>query len=148
MPLKTHLGLIESGSGGKEKPRLAGRYSPGLSPIYPQNRPPEDISAQSCYFFESCKKRPILPFRNPKTRFGDVDQRNLLLHPYMQTVLPIAGFDASSGAGITADLMVFAAHGLFGTSCITALTVQSTLGVRSTHPISAEILRATLNYLY
>jgi hydroxymethylpyrimidine/phosphomethylpyrimidine kinase len=66
----------------------------------------------------------------------------------MPTVLTIAGFDPSSGAGITADLMVFAAHGLFGTSAITALTVQSTLGVRSTHPISAEILRATLNYLH
>ncbi len=50
----------------------------------------------------------------------------------MQTVLTIAGFDPSSGAGVTADLMVFAAHGLFGTSCITALTVQSTVGVRAT----------------
>ena len=38
----------------------------------------------------------------------------------MRTVLTIAGFDPSSGAGVTADLMVFAAHGLFGTSCITS----------------------------
>ena len=38
----------------------------------------------------------------------------------MPTVLTIAGFDPSSGAGVTADLMVFAAHGLFGTSCITS----------------------------
>jgi hydroxymethylpyrimidine/phosphomethylpyrimidine kinase len=65
----------------------------------------------------------------------------------MQTVLTIAGFDPSSGAGITADLMVFAAHGLFGTSAITALTVQSTTGVRSTHPVSAEILSKTLDCL-
>ena len=49
----------------------------------------------------------------------------------MQSVLTIAGFDPSSGAGVTADLMVFAAHGLFGTSCVTSLTVQSTTGVRS-----------------
>ena len=62
----------------------------------------------------------------------------------MQTVLTIAGFDPSSGAGVTADLMVFAAHGLFGTSCITGLTVQSTHGVRSTHPVAPEILRTTL----
>jgi len=66
----------------------------------------------------------------------------------MQTVLTIAGFDPSSGAGVTADLMVFAAHGLFGASAITALTVQSTLGVRAVHPISAEILCETLNYLH
>jgi hydroxymethylpyrimidine/phosphomethylpyrimidine kinase len=65
----------------------------------------------------------------------------------MQTVLTIAGFDPSSGAGVTADLMVFAAHGLFGTACITALTVQSTLGVRSTHPVSGEILADTLECL-
>jgi hydroxymethylpyrimidine/phosphomethylpyrimidine kinase len=65
----------------------------------------------------------------------------------MQTVLTIAGFDPSSGAGVTADLMVFAAHGLFGTSCITGLTIQSTRGVRSTYPVEPEILRATLQNL-
>jgi hydroxymethylpyrimidine/phosphomethylpyrimidine kinase len=62
----------------------------------------------------------------------------------VQTVLTIAGFDPSSGAGVTADLMVFAAHGLFGTSCITGLTVQSTVGVRSTTAVSAEVVKATL----
>ena len=62
----------------------------------------------------------------------------------MRTVLTIAGFDPSSGAGITADLMVFAAHGLFGTSCITALTVQSTLGVKSVRAVPAEVVRETL----
>ncbi|WP_213803548.1 bifunctional hydroxymethylpyrimidine kinase/phosphomethylpyrimidine kinase [Granulicella sp. dw_53] len=65
----------------------------------------------------------------------------------MQTVLTIAGFDPSSGAGVTADLMVFAAHGLFGTSAITSLTVQSTQGVRSTHPIAPDVLLATLRCL-
>jgi hydroxymethylpyrimidine/phosphomethylpyrimidine kinase len=65
----------------------------------------------------------------------------------MQTVLAIAGFDPSSGAGVTADLMVFAAHGLFGTSCITSLTVQSTLGVRSTHPVPPSVLSETLECL-
>jgi hydroxymethylpyrimidine/phosphomethylpyrimidine kinase len=65
----------------------------------------------------------------------------------MQTVLTIAGFDPSSGAGVTADLMVFAAHSLFGTACITALTVQSTLGVVSIHPTPPSVLRATLDCL-
>jgi hydroxymethylpyrimidine/phosphomethylpyrimidine kinase len=62
----------------------------------------------------------------------------------MQTVLTIAGFDPSSGAGVTADLMVFAAHGLFGSACITALTVQSTVGVQSSHPVPSEIVADTL----
>jgi hydroxymethylpyrimidine/phosphomethylpyrimidine kinase len=61
--------------------------------------------------------------------------------------LTIAGFDPSSGAGITADLAVIAAHGFFGTSAITALTVQSTLGVRAVHPVGAEVLAETLDWL-
>jgi len=66
----------------------------------------------------------------------------------MRTVLTIAGFDPSSGAGVTADLMVFAAHGLFGTSAITCLTVQSTTGVRSSEPISEQFLADTLECLH
>ena len=66
----------------------------------------------------------------------------------MKTLLTIAGFDPSSGAGATADLMVFRAHGLFGTSCITGLTVQSTVGVRGVHPVAAEVVRETLDCLW
>ncbi|HEU4982218.1 MAG TPA: bifunctional hydroxymethylpyrimidine kinase/phosphomethylpyrimidine kinase [Acidobacteriaceae bacterium] len=62
-------------------------------------------------------------------------------------VLTIAGFDPSSGAGVTADLKVFAAHRIYGASAITALTVQSTLGVRRAEPVSPELLRETLDYL-
>ncbi len=65
----------------------------------------------------------------------------------MQTALAIAGFDPSSGAGITADLMVFAAHEIYGTSCITAMTVQSTVGVVATHAVTADVVRATLHCL-
>ncbi|MGI4758018.1 MAG: bifunctional hydroxymethylpyrimidine kinase/phosphomethylpyrimidine kinase [Janthinobacterium lividum] len=59
-------------------------------------------------------------------------------------VLTIAGFDPSSGAGITADLAVFAAHGCFGISAVTALTVQSTLGVQRVQPVDAHLLADTL----
>ena len=62
----------------------------------------------------------------------------------MKTLLTIAGFDPSSGAGITADLAVFAAHGTFGCSAITALTVQSTLGVERVDPVDPTVLRETL----
>jgi hydroxymethylpyrimidine/phosphomethylpyrimidine kinase len=56
----------------------------------------------------------------------------------------VAGFDPSAGAGVTADLKVFAAYGLYGMACITALTVQSTLGVRRVEPIAAETVGETL----
>jgi len=61
--------------------------------------------------------------------------------------LTIAGFDPSSGAGVTADLKVFAAHNIYGMACITALTVQSTLGVRRVEPVAAETIRETLDCL-
>ncbi len=65
-----------------------------------------------------------------------------------QTIaLTIAGHDPSSGAGVTADLQTFAAHGLFGVSAITALTVQSTLGVQEIQPVDPGFLRRTLAHL-
>ncbi len=67
--------------------------------------------------------------------------------PGRAAVLTVAGFDPSSGAGVTADLKVFAAHQVYGLSAITALTVQSTQGVRRIQPIDPEILADTLECL-
>jgi hydroxymethylpyrimidine/phosphomethylpyrimidine kinase len=61
--------------------------------------------------------------------------------------LTLAGFDPGSGAGVTADLKTFAAHGIYGVACISAMTVQSTLGVRAVEPLSAGLVRATLECL-
>jgi hydroxymethylpyrimidine/phosphomethylpyrimidine kinase len=61
--------------------------------------------------------------------------------------LTIAGFDPSSGAGITADLKVFISHGIYGMACITGLTVQSTQGVRGVEPVTASTVAATLQML-
>lgn len=67
--------------------------------------------------------------------------------PSPPVLLTIAGFDPSSGAGITADLKVFAAHHAYGLAAITALTVQSTRGVRRVDPVSPEALSQTLDCL-
>lgn len=63
-------------------------------------------------------------------------------------VLSVAGFDPSSGAGVTADLQTFAAHGLFGTSAITTTTVQSSRGVFEVQSAEAGLLRRTLERLH
>src|SRR6202012_2085198 len=61
--------------------------------------------------------------------------------------LTIAGFDPGSGAGISADLKTFAAHGVYGVACISALTVQSTQGVRAVEPLRPNLVRQTLDCL-
>ena len=53
-------------------------------------------------------------------------------------VLSIAGYDPSSGAGITADVKTAAALGCYAVTCITALTVQSTQGVFGMEPLPAR----------
>jgi len=62
-------------------------------------------------------------------------------------LLTIAGFDPSCGAGVAADLKTFAAHNCYGVAAVTALTVQSTQGVRSVHATPAATLRAQLDAL-
>lgn len=68
--------------------------------------------------------------------------------PDMPTiVLTIAGFDPSSGAGVTADIKTIAAHGCYGVACITAMTVQSTAGVRRVDPCDPALVTDTLEEL-
>ena len=62
-------------------------------------------------------------------------------------VLTIAGFDPSSGAGVTADIKTIAAHGCYGVACITAMTVQSTSGVRRVEPVDPSLITETLEEL-
>jgi hydroxymethylpyrimidine/phosphomethylpyrimidine kinase len=62
----------------------------------------------------------------------------------LPVVLSIAGFDPSSGAGITADIKTASAHGCFATTCITALTVQTTERVFAVEAVDAGLIRDTL----
>lgn len=62
-------------------------------------------------------------------------------------VLSIAGFDPASGAGVTADIKTIAAHGCYGVACISAMTVQSTSGVRRVEPADPVLVTDTLEEL-
>ncbi len=64
-----------------------------------------------------------------------------------KVVLSIAGFDPSSGAGISADVKTAGAHGCFAITCPTALTVQSTQGVKAVEPLSPALVNRTLENL-
>ncbi|MEX2465885.1 MAG: bifunctional hydroxymethylpyrimidine kinase/phosphomethylpyrimidine kinase [Gemmatimonadota bacterium] len=60
------------------------------------------------------------------------------------TALTIAGSDSGGGAGIQADLKTFHQFGVYGTSVLTAVTAQNTLGVTAVHPIPLDVVRAQL----
>jgi hydroxymethylpyrimidine/phosphomethylpyrimidine kinase len=62
----------------------------------------------------------------------------------MRTALTIAGSDSGAGAGIQADLKTFAAHGVYGTSAITAVTAQNTLGVTMFEALPADLVTAQI----
>lgn len=63
----------------------------------------------------------------------------------MRIALTIAGSDSGGGAGIQADLKTFHQFGVFGTSVITAITAQNTLGVKRWEPVSPELVREQLD---
>lgn len=60
----------------------------------------------------------------------------------MKTALTVAGSDSGGGAGIQADLKTFAALGVHGTSAITALTAQNTLGVTGIFALPPSFVEA------
>ncbi len=64
--------------------------------------------------------------------------------PELRVALTIAGSDPSGGAGIQADLKTFTVHSVYGASVITALTAQSSLGVRGVHNVPASFVAAQL----
>ncbi|MDP9352965.1 MAG: bifunctional hydroxymethylpyrimidine kinase/phosphomethylpyrimidine kinase [Chloroflexota bacterium] len=63
----------------------------------------------------------------------------------MRRALTIAGSDSGAGAGIQADLKTFAARGVYGTSAITAITAQNTLGVTGVLDLPEQLIEAQID---
>lgn len=66
----------------------------------------------------------------------------------MKVALSIAGSDSSGGAGIQADLKTFQAHGVFGMSAVTAVTVQNTQKVYDVQEIHPKLVHDQIVCLF
>lgn len=64
-----------------------------------------------------------------------------MTHYKYPSVMTVAGFDGSGGAGIQADIKTASALGCFSTSVLTALPIQNTTGVKSIYPISVTAVK-------
>jgi hydroxymethylpyrimidine/phosphomethylpyrimidine kinase len=63
-------------------------------------------------------------------------------HERIPTVLSIAGSDSGAGAGIQADLKALTACGVYGTTALTAVTAQNTVGVNGVESVTPEMIVA------
>ena len=67
------------------------------------------------------------------------------MSPRSPVALTIAGSDSGGGAGVQADLRVFARLNVFGTTAITAITAQNTLEITRSIAVAPSLLRAQID---
>ena len=61
------------------------------------------------------------------------------------TVMSIAGSDSGGGAGIQADLKTIAANGAYGTTAVTAVTAQNTIGVNDIKEMPIDLVESQID---
>jgi hydroxymethylpyrimidine/phosphomethylpyrimidine kinase len=65
--------------------------------------------------------------------------------PKRPVAMTIAGSDSGGGAGITADLKTFEAHGVWGTVAVVAVTAQNTVGVQAFETLAPALVRGQID---
>ena len=65
-----------------------------------------------------------------------------------KTLLSMAGFDPSGGAGVLADCRVFAYYGFRAAGVITAMTVQGPQSVKSVRGVERELIHDSMQVLF
>ena len=67
------------------------------------------------------------------------------MNDFKNKTLTIAGSDSGAGAGIQADLKTFSSLGVYGTTVITAVTAQNTIGVQGFKMMSGDFVAEQIN---
>ena len=67
------------------------------------------------------------------------------MNDFKNKTLTIAGSDSGAGAGVQADLKTFASLGVYGTTVITAVTAQNTIGVQGFRMMSGDFVAEQIN---
>ena len=98
---------------------------------------------------EAARHRCMLGARRPGPRppggpLGRPRGASRLCFGAMKVALTIAGSDSGGGAGVQADLRTFAAHRVHGTSAITAITAQNSVGVTAWVAVEPAMVAAQI----
>ena len=88
------------------------------------------------------ERRRRTPRRERATSTGARDRRKPV------TVVSIAASDSGGGAGIQADLLTFAAHGVHGATVLTAATAQNTRAVTAIEPLSPRFIARQMDAVF
>lgn len=102
-----------------------------------------ETNIDSLIFRLRAHRRTILGAAHPRKRCAA-----LLASMTMKTIrkaMTIAGSDSGAGAGIQADLKTFAALGVYGTTAITAITAQNTVGVSAVLALNPKFVGAQID---
>ncbi|MBO83479.1 MAG: bifunctional hydroxymethylpyrimidine kinase/phosphomethylpyrimidine kinase [Actinobacteria bacterium] len=67
-----------------------------------------------------------------------------MINHFKNKALTIAGSDSGAGAGIQADLKTFSSLGVYGTTVLTAVTAQNTIGVQGVEMLPVKIVESQI----
>jgi len=89
-------------------------------------------------------RRPAAAARAASPRFLGAPCKDPVTSPPPPIALTIAGSDSGGGAGIQADLKTFHQHGVYGTSAVTLVTAQNSVGVQRLELLPGDLVRAQI----
>ena len=143
----SRVAVVASGS-----PVALSPYSLGALSSHAARRPPGDGSRPSADEADSVSDNGHDHRHDHETHTHDQSTKDTVLvpeelRPKVPKAMSVAASDSGAGAGIQGDLKTFAAHGVYGTTAIVAITAQSTKGVYAIAEVPDEVVVAQIDMM-